>query len=92
MDGSAAAVERDGVDAVDARADSELAASEDLRYQRLLDEMAEGVVEATIAGDFIMVNRAFAAMLGYSSADDLTSHVPNAVDLYMDPSDRKSVV
>ena len=86
MDGSTAAVERDGVDAVDARADSERAASEDLRYQRLLDEMSEGVVEATIAGDFITVNRAFAAMLGYSSADDLISHVPNAIDLYMDPS------
>ena len=63
---------------------------DELRYRRLLDGMAEGVVETTPSGDLISSNRAFAAMLGYDSVADLTAHVANAADLYANPT-RRSV-
>lgn len=63
-------------------------AADEFRYRRLLFGMAEGVVETTPSGDFITTNRAFAAMLGYDSPEDLMMHVANAVDLYADPMRR----
>ncbi|HVA05927.1 MAG TPA: EAL domain-containing protein [Acidimicrobiales bacterium] len=62
------------------------------RYRRLLDGMAEGVAETTPSGEFVAVNRAFAEMLGYDSAEDLIGHVTNAVDLYVSPPQRVTEV
>jgi diguanylate cyclase (GGDEF)-like protein/PAS domain S-box-containing protein len=58
---------------------------DEIRYRRLLDGMAEGVIEGTPSGDFVTVNRAFATMLGYDSAEDLMAHITNIVELYADP-------
>ncbi len=82
MEGPTTAVEAGGLHPDDAFVESQRAIADELRYQRLLDAIEEGVVEATADGEFITVNRAFAAMLGYSSAEDLMSRVANAVELY----------
>jgi diguanylate cyclase (GGDEF)-like protein/PAS domain S-box-containing protein len=58
---------------------------DEIRYRRLLDGMAEGVIEGTPSGDFVTVNRAFATMLGYDSAEDLMANVTNIAELYADP-------
>jgi len=46
-------------------------ASEERRYHNVLDALAEGVLETTVAGEVISVNLAFAEMLGYDSPEEL---------------------
>ncbi|MEP7114223.1 MAG: PAS domain S-box protein [Ilumatobacteraceae bacterium] len=62
--------------------------ADEVRYRRLLNGMAEGVVETTPSGEFITTNDAFAVMLGYESSEDLMAGVANAVDLYANSTRR----
>lgn len=62
------------------------------RYRDLLDSMTEGVVETTPAGAFVAVNHSYAAMLGYSSPEDLIARVGNVAELYVSPAQRDGAV
>lgn len=62
--------------------------ADEVRYRRLLNGMAEGVVETTPSGEFITTNDAFAVMLGCESSEDLMAGVANAVDLYANSTRR----
>jgi len=60
------------------RADNELRESE-RRYRQLIDQAADGIFLVSPQGDFLLVNRKFCEMLGYTEAELLRL---NVVDTY----------
>lgn len=74
------------------RTSLERARAAEQRYRDVLDGMTEGVTETTATGDFIVVNAAFARMMGYADPADLLSQVTNAAELYADSAHRSAAV
>ncbi|HUX14358.1 MAG TPA: PAS domain S-box protein [Spirochaetia bacterium] len=58
------------------------------RYQKLIDTMPDGYYRSTHSGRFLEVNRAFAAMLGYSVSELLNVEIPK--ELYFSDRERQS--
>ena len=60
------------------------------KYRGIFDNSLAGIFRSTPAGRYLAVNRAFAAMLGYGSGQELMDSVVNiAEQVYVDPADRE---
>ena len=59
-------------------------------YREILELAPVGIFSSTPAGRFLVVNQAFARMLGYDSAAELL-RVDISRDLYFDPADRQKL-
>lgn len=60
------------------------------KFRRIYENSIAGIYQSTADGRFIMVNRAFAKMIGYHSPEeviDLTTDI--ASQLYVEPGDRR---
>lgn len=66
--------------------------TDDTRYRQLLDLVTQGVIESSPDGEILLVNEAFARLLGYESAQDLSRSVSRAEQLYADSEDRPEQV
>jgi PAS domain S-box-containing protein len=60
------------------------------RYRDLVDQSPIGIFQTTADGRFLSANAAFAAMLGYTSSQEVL-HL-RTVDTYMNTSDREAVL
>ena len=59
------------------------------KYLSVIENVSEGIFQSTPEGHFILANTSLAQMLGYDTADDLTSQVTDiSMQLYVDPEDR----
>lgn len=58
------------------------------QYHDVFQNASEGIYQASIEGQFIVVNPAMARMFGYHSPELFMSSVGNALQLYADASDR----
>jgi two-component system, cell cycle sensor histidine kinase and response regulator CckA len=72
-----------------ARAEDRLRRSE-ARYRSLIDGAVLGIYQATAQGEFVTVNPALVAMLGYDSPDDLLRI--GWADLHADPDEARAVI
>lgn len=68
-------------------------AEEDLRlsmnkYRNLIDNAQEGIYQTAPEGEFLMVNRAMANMLGYDSPEELINSLGNITKAYVNEQDR----
>lgn len=60
------------------------------KYRGIFDNALAGIFRSTPGGRYLAVNRAFAAMLGYGSEQELLEGVVNiAEQVYVDPADRE---
>jgi PAS domain S-box-containing protein len=63
------------------------------RYRDLIDNISEGIYQATIDGEFLMVNRAMATIFGYESPKDLLLSVTDVgTQCYVNSDDRKAFI
>jgi len=62
-------------------------ARSEARYASLVQRIGYGAYRSNLAGRFVDVNLVLVSMLGYSSAEELTS-LDLATDLYLDPAER----
>jgi PAS domain S-box-containing protein len=77
-----------GVDITERKvADERLRAAED-GYRELFEESPTGRIESTDTGTPLLVNRAFASLLGYESPEQFMAAVTNTSVLYADLSER----
>lgn len=60
--------------------------------RQLLDLVTQGVIETTAEGEILLVNKAFAQLLGYESPEELLSSVSGAGDLYAHSAERPGAV
>jgi PAS domain S-box-containing protein/putative nucleotidyltransferase with HDIG domain len=59
------------------------------KYLSVIENVSEGIFQSTPEGHFIFANTSLAQMLGYDTADDLTSLVSDIpLQLYVNPEDR----
>ncbi len=72
------------------RAEEALRESE-RKYRTLFMSAPVGIFQSTPAGRYRMVNPTFAAMLGFSTPEEMVERVDNIADLYVDPSQRETV-
>ncbi|HVW70620.1 MAG TPA: EAL domain-containing protein [Steroidobacteraceae bacterium] len=59
----------------------------EVKFRRLFDTIAEGVYQSSRAGRLLSVNPAFVHILGYGSAAELLA-LPSVASLYWNPADR----
>lgn len=60
------------------------------KYRSIFDNSLAGIFRSTPAGRYLAANRAFAAMLGYGSEQELMASVVNiAEQVYVDPAERQ---
>ncbi|MBU0970543.1 MAG: transporter substrate-binding domain-containing protein, partial [Proteobacteria bacterium] len=70
------------------RTEAALKASEE-KYRSIIENAVEGVFQSTPKGQFIIVNPAFARMLGYASSEELITRVQDiSTQYYVNPQDR----
>ncbi|NHA67682.1 PAS domain-containing sensor histidine kinase [Phycicoccus flavus] len=62
------------------------------RYLEILDAIDQGVVETGPTGTFVVVNEAFARMLGYDDTAAFLAEVSTSADLYVHGRDRDLLV
>ena len=63
------------------------------KYRGIFDNSLAGIFRSTPSGSFLAVNRAFAAMLGYGSEQELLDSVVNiAAQVYVDAADRERML
>lgn len=63
------------------------------KYRGIFEKALEGIFQSMIAGGFISVNPAMAAMLGFGSDVELIAEYTNvASQLYVNPEERKGLV
>jgi len=76
---------------IEARRKVEAALREsETRYRRIFETSVVGFFQSTPGGRFIIVNPAFAQMLGYASPEDLVASITDiATQYYADPEDRR---
>jgi two-component system NtrC family sensor kinase len=67
---------------------SEALSNSEQRYALLIERVGYGVYRSTPDGRFVEANSVLAAMLGYSSADDLLT-LDLTRDVYLDPEERE---
>ena len=72
------------------RAEEALRESE-RKYRTLFMSAPVGIFQSTPGGRYRMVNPTFAAMLGFSTPDEMVERVDNIADLYIDPNQRETV-
>lgn len=61
----------------------------DADYQRLIDNLMEGVFRSTLQGRYLAVNKALANLLGYDSPADLINSISDiGQQLYVHPGER----
>ena len=71
---------------------TELRANEE-KYRRLFDNAPLGIFQASLAGQVISINPAFAHMLGYDSPADAMNNIQDvATDLFADPNRRAETI
>jgi diguanylate cyclase (GGDEF)-like protein/PAS domain S-box-containing protein len=73
--------------AIERRLAEEALRSSEAKFRGLFESIAEGVYQSERDGRLLSVNPAFAAMLGYGSAEELYT-LSSAAALYWDPADR----
>ncbi len=74
------------------RAEQALRESEE-KYRRLFDNAPLGVFQATLEGQVISTNPAFAHMLGYDSPEDARKSIQDvATELFADPNRRAEII
>ena len=62
------------------------------RLHRIVNNAVVGIYRVTNEGKFLLVNRRFAQMFGYSSPEEFLATVDNINQLYMDPKERPSIL
>ncbi len=63
------------------------------KYRSIFENAAEGIYQSTPDGRYLSVNPALARMFGYSSPEELMSHLTNvAAELYVDPNRRMEFI
>ncbi|MCX6081481.1 MAG: PAS domain S-box protein [Chloroflexi bacterium] len=74
------------------RAEQALRENEE-KYRRLFDNASLGIFQASMAGQVLSINPAFAHMLGYDSPADAMNNIQNvATDLFADPKRRAEII
>ena len=74
------------------RAEEALRENEE-KYRRLFDNAPLGIFQASLAGQIISINPAFAHMLGYDSPAEAMNNIQNvATDLFADPNRRAEII
>jgi diguanylate cyclase (GGDEF)-like protein/PAS domain S-box-containing protein len=73
--------------AIERRLAEEALRSSEAKFRGLFESIAEGVYQSGRDGRLLSVNRAFAAMLGYGSSEELYA-LSSAEALYWNPADR----
>lgn len=81
-------------EAANAMIDQRLTAENQLRESReewraILNNAHLGIYRVTMEGRFIFINPRMAEMLNYNSPEEFIEKVPNIIDLYVNPDDRK---
>jgi PAS domain S-box-containing protein len=63
------------------------------KYRSIFENAVEGIFQTTPAGHFLSVNPAFARIYGYSSPEELTSHLTDIrQQVYVDPTRRDKLI
>ncbi len=63
------------------------------KYRSIFENAVEGIFQTTLEGRFLSVNPAFAKIYGYSSPEELTSHLTNIRhEVYVDPTRRDKLM
>ncbi len=63
------------------------------KYRSIFENAVEGIFQTTPEGHFLSVNPAFARIYGYSSPEQLTSHLTNIrQQVYVDPTRREKLI
>jgi len=59
------------------------------KYRGVIENAVEGIYRATVDGEILEVNKAFLDIFGYDSFNEFKEDMPNALDIYLNPNDRK---
>ena len=78
------------VDITERKKTEQRVADSEQRYRALFEQNLAGIYQTTIGGEIITCNHAFAAMLGYTSPQELQQF--NASDLYYTLADRQTFI
>lgn len=62
------------------------------KYRTLIENAPIGICSMTLDGSYLSVNSAHAALYGYDSPEEMLASVSNARDLYVDPSERETLI
>jgi len=73
------------------QAEAELRKSRE-RLHRIVNNAVVGIYQVTQSGEFLLVNRRFAQMFGYTSPKEFLAAVDNVDQLYLNPSERASIL
>jgi len=73
------------------QAEAELRKSRE-RLHRIINNAVVGIYQVTQSGEFLLVNRRFAQMFGYTSPEEFLAAVDNVDQLYLNPSERSSIL
>jgi PAS domain S-box-containing protein len=78
------------IDVTDLRRAQEALRSSERRYRELFEKNAAGVLRATVGGELLECNAAFARIFGFEGAHELTG-LPCS-NLYIDPAERDELI
>ena len=62
------------------------------RLHRIINNAVVGIYQVTYDGKFLLVNRRFAQMFGYTSPEEFLASVDSIDQLYADPKERPSIL
>lgn len=63
------------------------------KFRRIYENSVAGIYQSTAAGQFIMVNQAYAEMIGYRSPEDVIEQTTDiGAQLYVEPDDRRRFI
>ncbi len=62
------------------------------RLHSIVNNAVVGIYQVTQEGKFLLVNRRFAQMFGYTSPEEFLASVENIDQLYVDPKERPSIL
>ncbi len=85
-DGQTSGISIFGKDITDRKIAEKSLKETERKYWDIFDGSLEGMFQTTVSGKALAANRAFASMLGYSSADEAVSTITDtAAQLWVDP-------
>jgi PAS domain S-box-containing protein len=61
------------------------------RYRELFEDSPAGIIETTVDGTPVGVNRAWASLLGYDSPVQFMAEVASSTEIYANPADRETM-
>jgi PAS domain S-box-containing protein len=66
-------------------------AESEQKYRSVFNNLPVGIFQSTPEGRYLLVNPAFAKIVGFASPEEMVDEVHNIADLYVDPNDREEV-